>query len=71
VHAVVRAYLGNTGAKRLFDRLEASKSDEEKVLGGVEGFVTHSLKGCGDKGFSVTVCQDKASTGKCIRTATE
>jgi hypothetical protein len=59
MHAVLRTYSGK-GAKELFDVIEKSKSDVEKVLRSVKGFVSYSIVRTSDGGFSVTVCKDKA-----------
>jgi hypothetical protein len=58
MHAVLRSYSGK-GAKELFDVIEKNKTDVEKVLRSVKGFVGYSLARTSDGGFSVTVCQDR------------
>ncbi len=47
MHAVVRTYSGK-GAKELFDFLEKNKSDIEKLLRSVKGFVGYTLVRTGD-----------------------
>ncbi len=42
MHAVIRTYSGK-GAKELFDVLEKSKADVEKLIRSVKGFVSYSL----------------------------
>lgn len=69
MHAVVRTYTG-VGAKELFDILEKSKSEVEKTLSGVRGFVSYTLARTNDGGgFSVTVCKDKAGVDESVRVA--
>ena len=68
MHAVVRTYSGK-GAKELFDVLEKQKSEVEKLLRPIKGFVSYTLARSGDGGFSVTVCQDKAGTDESIKAA--
>ena len=63
MHAVIRSYSG-AGAKELFDILEKNKMDVEKLVRGVKGFVSYSLVRTAGGGFSVSVCQDRAGTGK-------
>src|SRR5215475_2530668 len=59
MHAVLRSYSGK-GARELFDVIEKNKTDVEKVLRSVKGFVAYSLARTSDGGFSMTVCQDRA-----------
>ena len=47
MHAVVRQYSG-PGARELFDALERSKADVERIIRGVPGFVTYSFVRAGD-----------------------
>jgi restriction endonuclease Mrr len=68
MHAVVRSYSG-TGAKELFDLLEARKGEVESLIRSVTGFVAYSLIRTGDGGISVTVCQDKAGTDESLQLA--
>jgi restriction endonuclease Mrr len=68
MHAVVRNYSG-TGAKELFDLLEARKGEVESLIRSVTGFVAYSLIRTGDGGISVTVCQDKAGTDESLQLA--
>ena len=70
MYAVVRTYSGQ-GAKELFDLLEKHKTDVEKLIRSVKGFVSYTLAHSGDGGFSVTVCQDKAGTDESIQLARE
>ena len=58
---VVRTYSGN-GTKELFSILEQRKSDVEKLMRSVNGFVSYTLarSSSGEGGMSMTVCQDKA-----------
>jgi hypothetical protein len=59
MHAVLRTYSGK-GAKELLDVVEKNKTDVEKVLRSVKGFVGYSLARTSDGWISMTVCQDKA-----------
>ena len=68
MHAVIREYSGN-GAKELFDVLEKSKADVEKLVRSVKGFVSFSLARTAGGGFTVSVFQDKAGTDESIRIA--
>jgi restriction endonuclease Mrr len=68
MHVVVRTYSGK-GAKELFDALEKSKADVERILRSVKGFVSYVLARSGDGGFSVTVCQDKAGIDESVQKA--
>lgn len=70
MHAVIRTYSG-TGAKQLFDVLEAKKSEVESLIRGVKGFVSYTLMRTGDGGVSVTVCSDKAGTDESLKVARE
>jgi len=70
MHAVVRQYSG-PGARELFDALERSKADVERIIRGVPGFVTYSLVRAGDGGLSVTVCRDQAGCEESSRRARE
>ncbi|MET2831747.1 hypothetical protein [Mesorhizobium shangrilense] len=65
MHAVVRTFSG-TGAKELFDLLEAKKGDVEAVLRKVKGFTGYTLIRTGNGGLSVTVCKDKAGTDESV-----
>lgn len=68
MHAVVRTFSG-TGAKELFDVLEAKKGDVEALLRKVKGFTGYTLMRTRDGGLSVTVCQDKAGTDESVAVA--
>jgi hypothetical protein len=68
MYTVVRSYFG-TGAKELFDVLEKNKTDVEKTIRTVKGFVSYSLVRSEDGGFSVTVCDDKAGTDESLEKA--
>ena len=70
MHAVVRTYSG-TGAKQLFDVLEAKKAEVENLIRDVKGFVSYTLMRSGDGGVSVTVCNDKAGTDESLKVARE
>ncbi len=70
MHGVARTYSGK-GAKELFDLLEASKTEVEKALRAVQGFVSYTLLRTGDGGMSVTVTTNKAGTDESLKTAQE
>ncbi|MCY1399556.1 hypothetical protein D9M71_146140 [compost metagenome] len=68
MYAVIRTYLG-TGAKQLFDVLEAHKTDVEAALRKVPGLVSYTLVATGDGGTAVTVCTDKSGTDESLKVA--
>lgn len=68
MHAVVRTYSGS-GAKELFDLLEARKDEVDSVIGAVAGFVSYTAVRTAEGGVSVTVCQDKAGTDESVEVA--
>jgi sarcosine oxidase delta subunit len=68
MHAVIRTYSG-TGAKQVFDVLDAKKADVEKLIRSVKGFVSYTLMRSGDGGVSVTVCSDKAGCDESLKVA--
>ena len=68
MHAVVRTYSGK-GAKELFDVLEKRKTDVEKIIRSVKGFVSYSLIRTADGGVAVTVCNDKAGADESVKVA--
>ena len=68
MYAVVRAY-GGKGARELFDLLEKHKSDVEKIMRSVNGFVSYTLVRSGDGGYSFTVCADKAGVDESMQKA--
>ena len=68
MHAVVRTYSGK-GAKELFDLLEKRKTDVEKLMRSVKGFVNYSLVRTTNGGFSVSVAQDKAGADESMQKA--
>jgi len=70
MHAVMRNYSGK-GTKKLFDIIEKNKTEVEKVIKPIKGFVSYSLVRTTRGGFSITVCQDKAGTDESIRVARE
>ena len=68
MHAVVRNYSGK-GAKGLIDVIEKNKSEVEKLIRAIDGFVSYSLVRTTRGGFSVSVYEDKAGTDESIRVA--
>ena len=70
MHAVVRTYSGQ-GAKELLDVLEKNKTDIERLIRGIHGFVSFSLARTDDGGFTVSVFQDKTGTDESVQVARE
>jgi len=68
MHAVVRTYSGK-GAKKLIDVIEKNKTEVERLLRAIKGFVGYYLVRTSRGGFSVSVYQDKAGTDESIRVA--
>jgi hypothetical protein len=68
MHTIIRAYSGK-GGKELADVLEKHKTDVEKLLRGVKGFVGYTLARTSDGAVSVTTCQDKAGTDESMKVA--
>jgi hypothetical protein len=68
MHAVVRTYSG-TGASELFDRILAARDEVQRIISGVQGFVSYTLIRTADGGVTVTVCQDKAGTDESLTAA--
>jgi hypothetical protein len=68
MYPVVRSYFGK-GAKELFDLLEKNQADVEKTMRSVKGLVSYTLVRSKGGGFSVTVCNDKASTNESLEKA--
>ena len=68
MYALVRNYSG-TGAKELFDLLDERKSDVEKHLRAVDGFVSYTLIRTNDGGVAVTICQDQDGTNQSSQVA--
>ena len=70
MHTVVRQYSGQ-GASQLFDDLDNHKTEVERLIRGVPGFVSYTLTKTNDGGISVTVCQDKAGTDESVKVAAD
>jgi hypothetical protein len=70
MHAVIRTYSGS-GARELFDLLDERKSDVDRLMRSIGGFVSYLLVRSADGGSSVTVCQDKAGIEESARRAKE
>lgn len=70
MHAVIRTYSGRT-ASDLFDRLEERKSEVDKVMRSIEGFIAYDLVRTDSGGASITVCRDKSGTDESARRAKE
>jgi hypothetical protein len=68
MHAVVRNYSGK-GAKELFDILEKNKAEVERLIRGVNGFVSYSMVRNAVGGFTVSIYQDKSGTDESLKMA--
>jgi hypothetical protein len=68
MHAVIRSYSG-AGAIELMDRIVAAGDEVQRLIGGVQGFVSYTLVRTDDGGVTVTVCQDKAGTDESVNVA--
>ena len=68
MHAVIRSYSG-AGASELIDRIVAARDEVQRLIGGVQGFVSYTLVRTDDGGVTVTVCQDKAGTDESLNVA--
>jgi hypothetical protein len=68
MEAVVRTYSGK-GAKELFDMIEESKPELEKIMRSIKGFVSYTLVRSGDGGLSITICQDKTGVNESVQKA--
>ena len=62
-------YYSGSGTKKLFDLLEKKKTEVENVVKPVKGFVSYSLIRNRSRGFSITICEDKAGTDEGTRAA--
>jgi hypothetical protein len=70
MHAVIRTYSGR-GAGDLFDRLEERKSDVDRLMRSIQGFIAYDLVRTDSGGASITVCQNKGGTDESARRARE
>lgn len=68
MHAVVGTYSGK-GTKKLIDVIEKNKTEVERLLRAIKGFVSYYLVRTSRGGFSVSVYEDKAGTDESIRVA--
>jgi hypothetical protein len=68
MHGVIRKYSGK-GANDFFNLLQKRKSEVEIAFRPISGFVSYTLVHCGDGGFSVTICEDKAGADESVRVA--
>lgn len=68
MYVVIRSYSGQ-GATELFDLLGQREADVRELIGGVPGFVTYAAFRTGERGTTVTVCQDKEGTDESSRRA--
>lgn len=68
MHAVIRSYSG-AGATELFDRIVTAREEIQRLIGGVQGFVSYTLVRTDDGGVTVTVCEDKTGTDESLKVA--
>ena len=68
MHAVIRTYSG-AGATDLFDRIVAARDEVQRLISGVQGFVSYTLVRTDDGGVTITVCQDRAGTDESVKVA--
>lgn len=68
MNAVIREYSG-AGAKEMFDILEKNKSEVERILRSVRGFVSYTQGRTAEGGFTFTVCQDQAGVEESMKVA--
>jgi hypothetical protein len=70
MYGVSRAYSGD-GGKKLAARLEERKTDIEKLLRGVDGFMTWALMQTADGVVTFTLCKDKKGCDQSVNIARE
>ena len=70
MHAVLRKYSGE-GVSELFEELEGSIEEIERIILDVPGFVSYTLFRTSGGGASLTVCTDKEGTDESSRRAAE
>jgi hypothetical protein len=68
MHTTIRQYRGS-GTKELFDALEEREPEVRELISTVPGFVSYTAFRDGDRGATVTVCDDKAGTDESTRRA--
>lgn len=68
MHAVIRSYSGK-GANELATLLEENKTEIEKLIRAVKGFVSYSLVRTHEGAFSVSVFHDKAGCDESMKVA--
>jgi hypothetical protein len=68
MHMVTRTYSG-AGAKELFDLLEKRKSEVKEVMGAVHGIKSYAMTRTQGGGYTVTMCDGKASTDDSVKVA--
>ncbi len=68
MYAVIRQY---TGAKALTDILVERSGDIEKLLRGVNGFVSYYAVRDGDRATTITVCEAKAGADESVQVAAQ
>ena len=70
MHVMLRSYAGK-GVEELTKLLVSRRSEIEKLISGVPGFVSYDLVETKDGCFTVTVCTDKAGTDRSLAVAKE
>ena len=68
MHAVVRRYKGGS---QVIDEVIRRRSDVEKLLRGVPGFLAYYAVKTGDGGATITICEDRAGTEESVRVAAD
>ena len=70
MYGVTRSYSGE-GGKKLAARLEERKTEIEKILRGVDGFMTWALMQTSDGMVTYTLCKDKKGCDQSVNLARE
>ena len=68
MYAVVRRYKGGS---RIIDEVIRRRSDVERLIRGVPGFVGYYVIKTEDGGATITICEDRAGTQESVRVAAD
>jgi hypothetical protein len=68
MYAVVRRYKGGS---RIIDEVIRKRSDVERLIRGVPGFVGYYVIKAEDGGATITICEDRAGTQESVRVAAD
>jgi hypothetical protein len=68
MYAVVRRYKGGS---RIIDEVIRKRSDVERLIRGVPGFVGYYVIKTEDGGATITICEDRAGTQESVRVAAD